>query len=280
MALACVPALAASAAAAQPAPRRDSLVVTYLANEGVMLSSGGATVLIDALFGEGLSGYGVVSLTTRRLLEGAAPPFTGVNAVLATHVHDDHFNASAVLTHLQANPRATFVSTAQAVQRVRAAAGPAGGAAIAGRLVVADVALGERRPVVMTGGATIYTLGMPHGGEGPTTNVGFVVHVGGFHVLHVGDSSEGMESVRTLRLGELGIDVALLPPHYLTDPALQDVVRREVRPRHIAVVHPPVGFLARLRDRWSRVVRDIASAFPNARIFSREMETLVVKDAN
>ena len=258
----------------QPA-RRDSLVVTYLANEGVMLSSGGATVLIDALFGDGLSGYGVVSKPTRVRMEGATAPFDRVNAVLTTHTHGDHFDATAVLAHLRANPRATFVSTRQAVDAVRRAAGAAANS-VAGRLVVGDQPKGERSQVAATGGATIYALGLPHGGGGPT-NLGFVVDVGGFRVLHLGDTSEGMREFTTLRLGELGIDVALLTPHYLQEPDLREVVRREVRPRHIAVVHAPDGFLARWRDGWSRAVREIQGANPNARIFSRELETLIVR---
>src|SRR5687768_12633750 len=84
---------------------RDSLVITYLANEGVMLSSGGATVLIDALFGEGLRGYGVVSKPTRVRLEGATAPFDRVSAVLTTHIHPDHFDASGVAAHLGAHGR-------------------------------------------------------------------------------------------------------------------------------------------------------------------------------
>lgn len=241
-----------------------------------MLSSGGATVLIDALFGEGLRGYGVVSKPTRVRLEGATAPFDQVNAVLTTHIHPDHFDASAVAAHLGANRRATFVSTRQAVDAVRRAAGPAANA-IAARLLVGDLPRGERRRAVIAGGATIYTLGLPHGGQPAENNLGFVVDVGGFRVLHLGDTSEGMEAFTTLRLGELGIDVALLTPHYLREPALRDVVSREIRPRHIALVHAPDGFFGRWRDNWSRIVREIRASYPDARIFSRELETMVVR---
>jgi L-ascorbate metabolism protein UlaG (beta-lactamase superfamily) len=250
--------------------------VTFLANEGVMLSSGGATVVIDALFGQGLRGYGVVPAPIRRQLESAAPPFDRVDAVLATHVHDDHFNADAVLAHLRANPRATFVSTGQAVQRVRAAAGSRADG-IARRLVAADVPLGERRQVAAIAGATVYSLGLPHGGHGETANIGFVVDVGGFRTLHVGDSSEGMAAFSTLRLAELGIDVALLPPHYLREPALRNVVRQEVRPSHLAVVHAPDGVFGRWRDNWSAALREIRAAVPEARVFSRPLETMVIR---
>jgi hypothetical protein len=119
-----VAASSAALGAQNPAPprtARDSLMVTFLANEGVMLSAAGATIIIDGLSGEGLEGYGVVSPANRRLLERALPPFDRVNAVLTTHIHRDHFDAPAVLSHLRANPRATFISTTEAVAQVRAA---------------------------------------------------------------------------------------------------------------------------------------------------------------
>jgi hypothetical protein len=86
--------------------RRTPLEVTYLANEGFMIAGGGRKILIDALFGEGLDGYAVVSPAQRALLEQAREPFADVDAVFATHFHDDHFNAAAVLAHLMRNPTA------------------------------------------------------------------------------------------------------------------------------------------------------------------------------
>jgi L-ascorbate metabolism protein UlaG (beta-lactamase superfamily) len=270
--------------AAQDAQRgRDSLLVTFLANEGVMLTAGGTSVLIDALFGDGLRGYGVVTPDTRALLERAAPPFDRVAAVLATHVHRDHFDAAPAWRHLQDNPRARFISTPEAVDSVRAIAGPAA-ATVGGRLIAALPAKGERRLVGDVLGVRIHALGLPHGSgtrRAPPQNVGFVVEIGGFRVLHIGDTGEPSGSFSSLRLDELGIDLALLPSWYLTGESLQDVVRRTIRPRTIAALHvtpfpgpneSSLGGGAAERER----VR-IRAAFPRAHVFDREMETFVVR---
>lgn len=112
------PATAANALegmpSATPTTAANALEVTYLANEGFMIAGGGRKVLIDALFGEGLDGYAVVSPAQRALLEQAREPFADMDAVFATHFHDDHFNATAVLAHLTRNPQAFFFSTPQA----------------------------------------------------------------------------------------------------------------------------------------------------------------------
>ena len=125
-----------------------------------------------------------------------------------------------------------------------------------------------------------HALGLPHG-SGPPQNVGFVVEIGGFRVLHIGDTSEQSGIFSSLHLDELGIDLALLPSWYLTSESLQEVVRRTIRPRTIAAVHVvpltgPNGSLlgggAAERERAR-----IRAAFPRAHVFDREMETFVVR---
>ena len=276
MGLSTTSAAQANTAAKNAAPARDSLAITFLANEGVMVSSGGTTVLIDALFGDGLRGYGVVTPATRTLLESARPPFDRVNAVLATHRHDDHFNAQAVLRHLVSNPAATFISTTEAVGLVRAA-DSATTRTMTSRLVAATPPPGQRVRVATLAGATIYALGLPHSPKHTPQNVGFVIDIGGRRVLHVGDSETDVADFTGLDLDELGIDVALLPPWYLRSASMREVIRREIKPGAIGVIHLQVGMLDRLRGREPAEVREIRTAFPNAHAFSRELDTWVIR---
>ena len=77
-----------------------SLTVEYLANEGVLISSGSSSVLIDGLFGDGLPGYATVPPAVRDSLERALGRFGDIDLVLVTHVHRDHFSAPAVAVAL------------------------------------------------------------------------------------------------------------------------------------------------------------------------------------
>ena len=276
-------ALAVAAGVTRPlpgqdvAPRRDSLTITFLANEGVMLSSGGTRVLIDALFGDGLPRYGAVSPATRTLLERAAPPFEGVDVVLATHIHADHFDAAAVLRHLQANPGGRFVSPSEVVARLREEAG-ADVHALASRTIGVELAPGERRRMTAAAGVTIHALGLPHGKSGKPANIGFVVDLGGRRILHVGDSDAEAKDFAELRLAELGIDVALLHIGYLDVPARRDIVRGLIRPSAIGVVHlEPPSALARWSGGQSDKLREIQAEFPSAKLFLRELDTMVIR---
>ena len=248
----------------------DSLTITFLANMGVMLSSAGRTVMIDGLFGDGLPDYGVVTPATRGVLQRAAPPFAGVDYVLATHVHRDHFDPASVLGHLRANPRATFISSTQAAERLREADG-ASARAIGARIVGVDPPRGARRRILSAASVTMDALGLPHGRtRNRATNLGYLIDIGGRRVLHAGDAEFAAADVARLGLGERGVDVALLPFWYLTSSALREVVRRDVRPASIIALHVPPA------DR-ERVMREIQAEFPNARAFGRELESIVIR---
>ncbi|MFQ5351382.1 MAG: MBL fold metallo-hydrolase, partial [Thermoanaerobaculia bacterium] len=103
--------LAGVRAATAGAGEAPEVQVIYLANEGFLLEAGETKVLVDALFGEGLRGYPVVPAPIRAELEGARGRFAGVDLILASHFHGDHFDAAAVARHLRANPGAVFLST-------------------------------------------------------------------------------------------------------------------------------------------------------------------------
>src|SRR6476659_4355570 len=99
-----IPLLAAAVALAPtpdpPAPVR----LTYLANEGVVLSSPHGRVFIDAFFGDGLPDYAVVPPPSRDSLERAAGPYGGPVLLLSTHAHRDHYDSAAVARYLASNP--------------------------------------------------------------------------------------------------------------------------------------------------------------------------------
>ncbi|HEY5680421.1 MAG TPA: MBL fold metallo-hydrolase, partial [Pseudomonadales bacterium] len=76
--------------------------LTYLANEGVMITWRDEAVLIDALFRGGVAGYATLDPKTRDDLESARAPFDRVQAILVTHFHADHLDPEAVVSHLTA----------------------------------------------------------------------------------------------------------------------------------------------------------------------------------
>ena len=154
----------------------EGVELTYLGNEGFLIAAGETRVLVDALFGDGLSGYPVVPPVPRRQAEEAAGSFAGVDLVLASHHHGDHFDPRAVGRHLIHNQGARFVSTQQALERLRR--GFDGYDRVAGRVAGFWPGEGERAAFSHAGiRLTVLNLHHGRGRNPPVQNLGLLIDV-------------------------------------------------------------------------------------------------------
>ena len=70
-------------------------------------------MLIDGLHGEYRAAYPFLPEPHRDAIERAQPPFDGVDVVLVSHRHLDHFHAESVGRYLANQPQAVLVSSEQ-----------------------------------------------------------------------------------------------------------------------------------------------------------------------
>jgi len=233
-ALALVASLLVAGCADAEAPAVDDgkkLSITYLANEGFLLQVGESAILIDALFGDGLSGYQVVPPAIRSELEAGEGRFQAVDCVLVTHAHADHFDASAVARFLAARP-AQLISTREVVEAVGAPSDePAGPEPRWYRPPRGEI---ERTDC---GSAAVSLLSLHHG-HLMVKNLGFIIEIAGFRILHVGDTSVRADEIRPYALPTLDLDVAILPAWLLGEEARLPVVE-EIAARHVVAMHLP-----------------------------------------
>jgi L-ascorbate metabolism protein UlaG (beta-lactamase superfamily) len=96
----------------------DGVAITFLANEGVLLTGGGKKVLIDAPFLKYKTGFTIPADSTRAALEAGRVPFDA-DLLLFTHYHGDHFHPAPVTAHLRANSKARLVASAQVLDSLR-----------------------------------------------------------------------------------------------------------------------------------------------------------------
>jgi L-ascorbate metabolism protein UlaG (beta-lactamase superfamily) len=243
------------------------LTMTFLANEGVMLASGGKKVLIDALFLKYKTGFATPADSTQAALAAARPPFDNVDLILATHYHGDHFHPQPVAAHLTANPRATLATSSQVIDSLRGrvrAGGP-----LDSRILVRTTAPGARRREVING-IPVEFLGIPHG-TGPSNHLAiehlvYIVELGGKRVLHVGDAILSDENVRAFRLDTARIDVALVPTWVATGRSSRQAIERWVKPKQVVAFHVGEGG-------GERASREVRAVMPGAITLRRERET-------
>jgi L-ascorbate metabolism protein UlaG (beta-lactamase superfamily) len=225
------------------------LELTYLGCEGVLVRSSAGTVLIDGLFGDEAAPFGVPPAAVLEKLRDARPPFDGIDLILATHYHADHFDAGFVARHLRANPRARFVSTPQAVVQ----AGEATHGACADRLHALDPADGEVARFD-AGAFRVEAFGLSHGRVhyADVQHLGLVVTMEGRAVMHLGDGIIDEKALRAAGILDRAIDVGVVPFWFLTYPFGKRLIAHGFRPRALFAVH------VRVHER-EKIAADIAS---------------------
>ena len=245
--------------------------VTYIANEGFFLEGGGKKVLIDALIDDGIPGYVGILASLRPALEQAESPFDGVDLILATHHHADHFGPQAVSRHLQANAGARFISTPQTAEALKRTLG--NGPLVLERVKAVEPEEGERLRLKVNG-IQVQVLNLHHGRRRspPVQNNGYVVKIGGLKILHIGDTEATAEGFRPYALAAEKIDVAFVPSWFLSSEDWLEVVRDEIKPRKIVVMHipardAPAGFFG--EGSYDKEIKAIKEEFPGAVIFDR-----------
>jgi L-ascorbate metabolism protein UlaG (beta-lactamase superfamily) len=250
-------------------PAADGISITLIANEGVLLSGAGTggtrQVLIDGLF-EPYGGYAMPPQSTSAALRQARPPFTGVDLVLVTHHHGDHFHPRPVAGHLAANRRAVLVASRQVVDSLRSHAAPE--LFRSSRIVARTQPPGSRRRMLVND-VPVDLIGLPHGGRRHrhVEHLAFVVELGGRRVLHLGDAELTEETLAPFGLDTMRIDVALIPYWAVTDGDTRRVIERWIRPGRMAAFHIADGDTAGVR-------RDLAESAPRAHLFTRRLETI------
>jgi L-ascorbate metabolism protein UlaG (beta-lactamase superfamily) len=213
----------------------------YVANAGMLVTVGRRRFLIDAPIRDGIAPYATSPAHERDRLEAAAPPYDGVDAILITHWHEDHFSPHAAAAHLAHNPRAVFVSSPEVVERLRAAAPGLPAARL--RAVLPSPGRSEE---VRIGDVPVRVVRIRHNPSRrlPEQHVGFLIGDSAA-VLHVGDADPAADNFALLRALP-SVDLALLPFWYVLDATNRRFVADAIRPRRVVGMHLPPGDAARV----------------------------------
>jgi len=245
------------------------LEITYVANEGFLLSDGTRKVLIDALFSGEDKPYGDFpssELVTR--MEQAQPPFRGLNLVLATHPHDDHFSARVVAQHLTNDKDAVFLSTSNAVEGVRRASPE-----LAGRTRSVCPAQMNSMRTEEAAGIRVEAFWVTHG-RPDFENLGYRLTFPGITALHLGDSR--LDDWRSFKWDDAGIDVVFINPGAFQRSMEQglEVAKGLMKARTVVLMHYKLG---RDLEKTQQLAARLQPHFRQVIVFTKPLATRTTK---
>jgi len=214
---------------------QEPLVLTYVANMGVLVSSGDSKVMIDCLFDKPKL-YRVPTLETLDSMMKGEAPFDSVDLVLVTHKHRDHFDAALAVRYLESRPEPVLVAPSDAVDEMRNVASD--WSRIAPRIISVDLEVGEnvKRDVARIPLTIVRTL---HGNEKAPMNLMYFIEVNGWRVFHQGDWMGKPDDFLKFGLGTVPIDLAVVGYAWplSPNPSYPRFLQEVLRPNHIALGH-------------------------------------------
>lgn len=233
----------------------DGVRVTIINNAGFLITVGDTRVLIDAIYA-GFPG-GIL----KPLLD-SQPPFDGVDLILATHDHADHFDPQLVLDYLEKNPESVFVSTPNAVEAISEI-----DSRVDARLTAIDLERGKKQDISVAG-VDLEAIHLSHGVPG-LLNLGYLITIDGVTLFHTGDIDPDVVTVEDLkgyRLPGKDIDIAFVPDFLAVEEEFHAHIHEGIQARHLIPMHfplcnPPAG---------------IEDTFQNVHIFSSEYESWIM----
>ena len=240
------------------------LQVTYLQNDGVLISNGENQILIDAVVNVGsLGGWVQLGATEQAKILNAEAPYDQIDLILVTHAHGDHYGISAVTTHLNANPNTKFVAPPQVLS----------GFASSSQIININVPKFSRETVTVNN-ITVDILSLRHfdafGNDfSGVENYGYLIELDGFKILHLGDVDMTSENFDNFDLANEGIDLVIIPTfvqsvHMTT--TNRDVMLNQINPADIIGTHL-------LSSSISTITNQVLAIYPNAIIFETPFES-------
>lgn len=248
------------------------VAITYIANEGFMISKGGRKVMIDAVQSNPYYYANTNDEIFEMMLE-SKPPFDGLDVIVASHPHQDHFSAEMTARLLSRREDLIFVSSQQSCDDLGAAAG-ADSVSVEGRVRNATPSMGSTIGMNLND-VDVELLGINHAPPQADEflSLATVLDLDGVRILHLADliPESNVENIREAdAIGRGVIDIAFIDPWFLQDSTGSATVRELIRPEHIILMH--------VRDfEVDGYARRFAEDWPELIVFREPMETKLFK---
>jgi len=193
--------------------------VTLTANAGVLIKSGGISILIDALHQDKVPSFSTLSNKILAAIRNSSEFLPDI--MIVTHQHPDHYSKELVSEFLQRHPETIFVAPF---------------CDFAGQ-----ICLEEDMQELSLHGLILHFKKVPHdGGEHYSDSINYAcfMEFPEFSVLIPGDAEINAENLTDL-IGTKQVDLALLNFPWITLPHGRNDILNKIKPKNIMIYHLP-----------------------------------------
>jgi ankyrin repeat protein len=252
-------------------PEKPWVSITYISNDGFLISSQTKNVVVDALI-KNPWGY---SNTPDKVFDdmiNARPPFQRIDLLLFSHAHRDHFEPEMAAKVLMAHPETILVGNEIVYKELKEAAGD-DFSKISARVKNINPDWGMIVEETINGLALkIFPVNhaMP---ERPYVTLAYLIDMAGVDVLHMGDiyAPSNEEYFRTFQLQKLDIDIAFIDPFFLLDKIGQQMAKEFIKPKRIIPMH--------MREyEIERYARELKNFYTNIDVYRECLEKKIFQD--
>lgn len=237
---------------AQPFALAHQASVTYVANEGVLITNGSQKVLFDPFFHQAFGTYQLVPKETKQAIFAGTKPFNDLTAIVISHAHDDHFAADEVLQYLQKYPATQLVAPQQAVTELMALRGAQ---AVSAQVTSVSLAFNQPPKAFELAGLLFDVVRIPHAGwpsRADVENLVFRVTLNdpakSVTVMHLGDADPDDDHYLPYKAHwQKRVSDAALPPYWFYFSAEgNDILTNLLNTKQTIGIHVPVEVPKRL----------------------------------
>ena len=246
----------------QKAEGKDEIEITYIMNEGFIITAKDKKIIIDGLLNFG------ISTDIQKRMENADSPFNDIDLILSTHDHADHYDANIVGKHLINNEKGIFVSTYQAIEKLQTEFHNFND--ISNRVISIYP---EENEIISKkiNGVEIEMYNLRHGLNSKIQNMGFYINIGNKHILHVGDTQNIInDDLQVIGMNRKKIDISFIPYWYLIYQDNREVFRDIINNSKVIAMH-----LGWVDEGLESVINDLKNKNPKAIIFKEIFELKV-----
>jgi L-ascorbate metabolism protein UlaG (beta-lactamase superfamily) len=240
---------------------QNNLQITYVANEGFLISCNNKKVLIDALFKS--PNYTSPSDSTVDKFINNTSPLNNINYYLVTHAHPDHFDAKIASVFLTNNIKTKFISTSESCNKLNEIGFSSS------QLNCYDLEIGELREIneIFDEQFSVSAFRLKHGTSTDINNLAYLIKINNYSIMHIGDAFilQNEEYINKINWDNYNIDILFMGYMDINDYVLE-ILKNTIKPKHIILMHIHEDNIQEAKDG-----NDKYSA--NAIIFEKELET-------